>query len=117
MQLDKELKIIVKNQKASYDRNYERLSSSYVSVTKFRKNGYLTCDEDGNIIGLVFKSDDERTVRYGNAEIMFLNEYKNKYGMWRIIKIHGQYLPYSHLEEVLKSNDKYILTTDERKRK
>lgn len=114
---DKELKIIISDRKASYDVTDDKLSSSIVTVTRFRKNGYLTYDMDGNNIGLVFESDDNRTVRYGNAEIVFFKEYKEEYGTWRIIKIHGQYLPYTHLEDILQKDGRYLLTTDERYRK
>ena len=117
MKIDNELKIIISNRKVCYDWENDNLITSALTIKKFRKNGYIFADENGNNLGIVFKSDDKRTVREGSAEILFFKEYEQEHGVWRNIKIHGQYLPYSHLEEVLQKNGHYILTTDERLRK
>ena len=114
--VDKELKIIIKNQIANYNRNTDRLLYEISSVTRYRKNGFLAYDENGKNIGLVFMSDDERTYRFGNAEILFFNEFQNQLGVWRIIKIKGHYLPFKNLEKVLQKNNEYSCITDMRVR-
>lgn len=117
MRLDNELRIIISNQKANYDRTTDRLSYSLLTVSKFRKNGYIVYNEEKESIGIVFKSDDKRTLRYGNAEIMFFKKHESMYGSWRIIKTHGQYLPYNWLETLFENRHEYITTTDARYRK
>ena len=113
---DPALTIIITNQKVNYDWNEDRLATYDRGVGSNRKNGYLTRDTDGNDIGLVFMSDDRRTVRYGSAEIMFFRKYKEKYGRWRLINIGGR-LPYSILEKKLSEKESYTLTTKSRTRK
>lgn len=112
--LDKKLKIIISNQIANYDLNSNHLSYNKGTISKYRKNGYLTYDENYTMIGLVFMSDDIRTNRYGNAEILFFNDFKQEFGTWRIIKIIGNYLPFTHLENHLRTNEEYVCTIDER---
>ena len=112
--IDKELKIIIKNQIANYNRIKDRLLYEVSFVTKYRKNGFLAYDENENNIGIVFMSDDERTSRFGNSEILFLNKFENEFGVWRIIKIKGNYLPFNKLEKILQTNNEYICVTDAR---
>lgn len=112
--IDKELKIIIKNQIANYNRNTNSLLYETSSVTRYRKNGFLVYDENDKNIGLVFMSDDERTYRFGNAEILFFNEFKNELGVWRVIKIKSNYLPFKQLEKILQTNNEYICITDMR---
>lgn len=117
MKLDEKLTLEISNQQASYNQRTSTFSRMLATVTRYRKNGYMAFDNEGNNICIVYISDDIRATRYGNAEILFFKEYQQQYGTWRIIKIHGQYLPYSDLEEILKRDGKYILTTDERQRR
>ena len=100
MKIDPALTIVISNQQ----------------VRRGGKIGYLTYDTNGNNIGLVFMSDDERTARYGCAEIMFFSEYHKQYGYWRVINI-GERLPFSTLEKILREKESYILTTKSRRRK
>lgn len=112
--VDKELKIIIKNQIANYNRNTDSLLYGNSSVTRYRKNGFLAYDENKNNIGLIFMSDDKRVNRFGNAEILFFNKFENEFGVWRIIKIKGSYLPFKKLEKFLQTNNEYICITDTR---
>ncbi len=86
------------------------------NVTINRKSGYLTFDERGRNIGIVFMSDDKRTARYGGAEIMFFDKYEKEFGQWRIIKQNGQYLPFARLEKILSMENQYSCITDSRLR-
>lgn len=114
--IDQELKIIIKNQIANYNRNTDRLLYEKSSVTRYRKNGFLAYDENGKNIGIVFMSDDKRKCYFGNAEILFFNKLENEFGIWRIIKIKGNYLPFEKLEKFLQTNNEYICITDTRVR-
>lgn len=113
-QEDPALTIKITNKFYCYDLNTNMLSGKK-QPTKYRKNGYLTFDEKGRKIGIVYMADDRRALRYGNAEIMFFRAYKNEYGSWRVIKEKGNYLPFEELKEKLKTGD-YICTTDKRLR-
>ena len=116
MRTDPALTIVITNQQVSYNWDDDTLVTYQRSVLPNRKNGYLTRDTDGNNIGIVFMSDDKRTVRYGSAEIMFFSEYEEKYGRWRLINIGGR-LPYSTLEKILREKEFYTLTTKSRNRR
>lgn len=115
MRTDPALTIIITNQKGSYDWDEDRYVTYERSVGKNRKNGYLTRDTDGNNVGIVYMSDDKRSVRYGCAEIMFFRENEEKYGRWRLINIGGR-LPFSTLEKILREKESYTLTTKSRNR-
>ncbi len=78
------------------------------------KTGYLAYDNNNRKIGVVFKSDDKRTVRYGNSELCFYEKYESELGAWRIIKINGAYLPFDRLKNILSRQEKYVCTTDVR---
>lgn len=110
--LDKELEIVITNQLVSYDRITDTLIHNKLSVTKNRKNGYLTFDEKGRNIGIVFMSDDKRTFRYGSAEMLFFKKFENEFGVWRNIKQRGQYLPFERLEKILSLNNQWSLIID-----
>lgn len=112
--IDKELKIIITNQIVNYDKRMSCLLYYKASTTRYRKNGFMTYDETGRKIGIVFMADDKRTYRYGNAEIMFFNEFENEFGEWRVIKINKHYLPFAKLEKVLQSQNEFTCITDER---
>lgn len=111
---DPALTIKITNKFYCYDLNTNMLSGKK-QPTKYRKNGYLAFDEKGRKIGIVYMADDNRTLRYGNAEIMFFKAYETEYGSWRVIRENGKYLPFEELEEKLKTGD-YICTTDKRLR-
>lgn len=113
---DMPLQITIKNIIANYDLKKDILLDKEYSTTRYRKNGFLAYDKDGRNIGIVFQADDERTVRYGNAEILFFKQYQNEYGSWRVVKILDKYLPYSKLVEYLHNNNQICLTTDARTR-
>lgn len=113
-QEDPALTIKITNRFYCYDLNTNTLSAERQS-TRYRKNGYIAFDENERKIGIVYMADDRRTLRYGNAEIMFFKTYKTEYGSWRVIKENGKYLPFEELEEKLKTGD-YICTTDKRLR-
>lgn len=81
------------------------------------KCGYDVFDMSGNILGVVFESDDPETARYKMAEIAFLPHLEKKYGGWRVIKINGGYLPFERLKHILAEKHEYVCTTDKRSRK
>lgn len=114
--IDKKLKIIIKNQIANYNHKTSCLLYKESLTATYRKNGFLVYDQNGRSIGLVFMSDDTRRFRFGNAEILFFKEYQNEFGIWRIIRINGNYLPFEKLKSILQIKNEYICTTDERMR-
>ncbi len=114
--LDKELKIAITNKLASYDIQTDTLIFAEHSVTKNRKNGFLFYDKTGRNLGIVYKSDDKRTYRYGQAELLFFKRFKSEFGTWRVIKLNGQYLNYNKLLKILQENNEFICTTDSRLR-
>ncbi len=111
---DKELKIKIKNLIVNYNYGTGELIYKKLAVSKYRKNGYLTCDDKDRSIGIVFMSDDKRTNRFGNAEILFFRELKNEFGTWRILKIKKGYLPFKRLEEILQNQNEFVCVTDAR---
>lgn len=113
---DEELKILITDKTASYDALTDTLIYDELPVTRNRKNGYLAYDERGRNIGIVFMSDDKRTARYGNAEILFFKKYKNEFGVWRVIRRHRAFIPYDYLQDVISRYGKYTVTTDARHR-
>ena len=113
---DPELKILITGQIVSYDMATDELRYDRLPVTRSRKNGYMTYDERGRNIGIVFMSDDKKTARYGNAEILFFKKYKNEFGIWRVIRRQGAYIPFDYLQDVISRYGKYTVTTDARHR-
>ena len=111
---DKALKLTIKNQILNYDVSTDTLIYHESIITRSRKNGYSAFDQNERLIGIVFMSDDERTVRYGNAEILFLKKFEHEFGTWRIIKQNGVYLPFEKLETILKTKQSFICLTDSR---
>lgn len=114
---DPELTITITNELVNYDYFTGYSICGVSQVGKDRKNGYKTYDAQGRNIGIVFMSDDKRTKRYGNAEIMFLKEYREEFGRWRIIRLNGQYTDYKRLEGILQQRNEYVCTTQARNRK
>lgn len=113
---DSALQITIKNDIANYDLKYDNLLNGEHSVTRYRKNGFLIYDSNGRSIGIVFRADDERTARFGNAEILFFKQFKNEYGSWRVIKVSGKYLPYEKLASYLQVQGQLTIITDGRSR-
>lgn len=64
----------------------------------------------------MYRSDDERKIYCGMAEILFFKRFKEEFGTWRIIKINGEYLPFDKLEKILSLQDAFSCTTDSRRR-
>lgn len=114
--IDKELKIIIKNEIANYNHKAGCLLNKESLIATYRKNGFLVYDQNGRNIGLVFMSDDTRKFRFGNAEILFFKEFQQEFGVWRIIKINGNYLSFEKLKRILQIKNEYICITDERMR-
>ena len=117
--VDPKLTITITNKMCSYDLYRDKLVNYQTSVTKNRKNGYLTCDAKGREIGIVYMSDDTRTKRYGAAEIMFFKQYLQEYGSWRVIileETYSKYLMFDKLQNILKEKPSYTLTTASRVR-
>lgn len=81
-----------------------------------KKIGYVTFDDRQRKVGICFMADDRKTARYGNAEILFFNEFKNEFGTWRIIKINKQYLSFEQLKIILAKNEQCKLNIDGRYR-
>lgn len=111
---DRALTVCVKNTLVNYDVKTDTLTHRALSVTKYCKNGFLAFDERSRNIGIVFASDDKRTVRYGSAELLFFKKYENEFGTWRNIKQNGQYISFASLENYLSQHPSYTLTTDAR---
>jgi len=114
--IDNEKNIIIENKMASYDEKKDYFTYNLSSITSSRKNGFLVYDINKRNIGIVFMSDDKRTARCGNSEILFYKKYKQELGTWRIIKINNQYLSYEHLEKTLKEKGQYKCKIDSRHR-
>ena len=115
--VDPPLTVVITNQEISYEWNRDERGVKGGRTSHNRKSGYLTQDTSGNDIGLVFESDDKRTVRCGSAEIMFFRSGAAQYGRWRLIKIDGARLPYDVLKAHLRENVSYTVITDGRWRK
>ncbi len=114
---DPELEICISKNKASYDLDRDDFSYEERSVGRHRKNGYLTYNKQGACIGIVYKTDDKRWARYGNAEILFFKKFYEQYGSWRVIKIFGQYLPFDKMEKVLSEKNFFTCVTGGRCRR
>lgn len=117
--IDPALTITITNTQCGYDLSKDKRLMYTTSVTRYRKNGYLTYDEEGREIGIVFFSDDTRTARYGAAEIMFFKQYEQEYGSWRVIQLdetYSKYLMFDTLKKILESKPSYVVTTAERMR-
>ena len=114
---DPEMKISISNKKISYDRSADVITPSKTSPTKNRKYGYLVYDERGKGVGLVFMSDDKRTARYGDCEILFFKEYEREYGSRRVVKMYGERFPFSTLEKIMSAKESHSLVIDSRTRK
>lgn len=100
---DRELTITISNRKLRYK----------------GKLGYLTFDEDGRNIGIVYMADDKRKAHYGSAEILFYKDYETEFGTWRLIKQvdnNLQNLKYSQLERIIEENQSHTVTTASRLR-
>ena len=116
---DPALRITITNKMCSYDLNTDRFLNYTTTVTRNRKNGYLTYDDQGREIGIVFMSDDTRTKRYGAAEIMFFKKYFKELGSWRVIileETYSKYLMYDKLQKISEEKPSCTLTTASRVR-
>lgn len=113
---DMPLQITIKNTVVNYDLKCDNLLNREYSTTRYRKNGFMLYDSNDRNIGIVFRADDERTARFGNAEILFFKQFQNEYGSWRVIKVSGKYLPYEKLASYLQAHGQLTITTDERSR-
>lgn len=115
--VDPALTITITNNLCNYDLSKDKLLMHTSSITKYRKNGYLTFDENGREIGIVYMADDKRANRYLASEILFFKKYQEEYGTWRVIileETYSKYLMYSKLQEILKQRPIYTLTTASR---
>ena len=106
------LEIVIKNVLANYDYLEDKLVLSKGAVGRNRKNGYLVFDKTDRNIGIAFMSDDERTSRYGNSELMFFKEYKTEFGRWRTFKVQGEYYMYNILESKLADKGQVEIVLD-----
>ncbi len=114
---DPQLKIYVSNKKISYDLKTDVITTDKAPMTRSRKNGYTIKNEQGKPLGLVFMSDDKRTARYGDCEILFFKEHEKEYGSWRVIKMHGERFPFATLEKILSAKECHTFVIDPRTRK
>lgn len=113
---DGELEFTITREVLNYDVLTDTLLRHKSNVTRNKKNGYAAYDQTKRLIGIVFMSDDKRTVRYGNAELLFFKQYEEEFGTWRIIKQSGKYLPFENLESLLQTRQAYSCRTDARMR-
>lgn len=113
---DEKLPIIIQSKKCGYDLFKDEICDTNALITKSRKIGYIFTDTKKRILGVVYRSDDERKIYYGMAEILFFKRFKEEFGTWRIIKINGEYLPFDKLEKILSLQDAFSCTTDSRRR-
>lgn len=114
---DPQLTVRVTNQMATYDPLNDKLSySTDIPIDKWIKRGYLAYDMSGRNIGILFRSDDKRTRRHGNSELLFFSHLQREFGTWRTIKIDRHYFYFSEFEKIIKNQSEYIFTTDKRTR-
>ena len=107
------LRVRVTNQMVTYDHTCDKLYyRTDLSISTNVKRGYMAYDMSGRNIGIVFSSDDKRTKRYGNSEFLFFAPLKVEYGVWRTIKINGEYFWFSQLEKNLETQPEYVFTAD-----
>ncbi len=77
------------------------------------KTGYLVYDEEGNNIGIVFRSDDIRKKSYGQSEILFDENFEKRHKRtYYIIKINKRYLPFEELKKVMSKNERFEVVID-----
>lgn len=107
------LRVKVTNQMVTYDRAHDKIYfRTDLSISSYVKRGYMAYDMFGRNIGIIFFSDDKRTARYGNSELLFLASLENEFGTWRTIKINGGYFMFERLEKILKTKPEFEFTTD-----
>lgn len=87
---DEKLPIIIQSKKCGYDLFKDEICDTNASITRSRKIGYIFTDTKKRILGVVYRSDDERKIYYGMAEILFFKRFKEEFGTWRIIKINAE---------------------------
>lgn len=112
--IDPALTITITNTMCNYDWYQDKLVNYQTTVTKNRKNGYLTCDKTGKEIGIVFMSDDARSKNYGAAEILFFKKHMDKYGVSRVISLRDsqfKFLMFDKLQKILEKETSYTVTT------
>lgn len=113
---DRELEFTITCEMLNYDILTDTLLRHKSNVTRNKKNGFAAYDQTKRPIGIVFMSDDRRTSRYGNAELLFFKKHEDEYGTWRIIKQNGKHLSFEKLESLLQTRQSYSCRTDARMR-
>lgn len=107
--MNRQMKIVITNKEIVYDWVNDKRNPYIQTITRFRKKGYITEDLAGREIGITFKADDKRKDKiYGNAYMLFFQEYKSELGQWRLVKTtYGEPFSYIKLQEILNTQDKY----------
>ena len=111
---DKPCEIEIINEQVEYT---GRKGVTAYSDKGFRKTGFLCFDDKGRKVGIVFMSDDKRTQRYGNSEILYFEEFEAEFGTWRTIKVNRQYYMFEKLRDNLVKHGRIKLSIDGRYRK
>lgn len=71
------------------------------------KQGYKAYNSKGEHVGIVFMTDDRRTVAYGYCELHFFPKYYKRYGEWYRIRSNGSRILWSFLSDYLKTHKEY----------
>ena len=89
---------VFKNKKTTYD----------------NKPGYAVYDCYGqNMVGVVWSHYQKKgQLSEGQAEIRFLDKYKNEYHKWRLVFQNGWRMPFDKLESMIKDKEEVKLTID-----
>ena len=107
------LKVRVTNQMVTYNHSSDKID--YRTDIKIRakvKRGYMAYDMTGRNIGIVFSGDDKRLKSYEKCVFLFFADLIDEFGIWRTIKINGDYLPFSRLVKILIQQSEYEFTAD-----
>ena len=101
----RQMNIIVTNEKMGYDWNKDKSYHYAIAVKHLCKNGYITKDQNGRNIGIVFMADGKF---YGMAYMLFFKEYEKELGVWRLVKTkYNKKFLFEKLEGILKTQDKF----------
>ncbi len=118
---DPSLTLKISNKTVIYDLSNDYLIFGSSGTNKWRKNGYLTYDSNGEELGVVFADDDRRHKSFGCLYLLFFKKYtvKHRVGVWRVIKpvdyvcatTEYGYIEFETLEKKLSEKSYFEVTT------
>ena len=71
------------------------------------KHGFRAYNSQGEHVGIVFMTDDDRGPAYKHCELHCFPEYYSRYGEWHRITSHGNRISWEFLCNVLKTQKEY----------